>query len=152
MKWIPHRKPLHNRLTRRMWRKSGYLYLPCDSFFCMPVSDDKPVLMLIDTGTTASILRKDFVECMLNPKRVKYVSSDSIMTASGNIASKGLLWIPFEDSNGRRYREDFLVIDKADSLDWLSKETGYIVAGILGTSFMERHKMIINFKTKEVVL
>lgn len=144
------RKPLINRMVRRMYRKSGFLYLPCNSFFCKPL--DSTVLLLLDTGSTASILVKNFVESNLDEKDIHYASGTKLLTAKGEVDCKSLLWVPFEDSNKRSYRDDFLVIDNYDSMYWLDKETGMKVVGILGTMFMEKYNMIVDFKTKQIIL
>ncbi len=142
------KNPLGGRFMRRLYRKSGMLYLPCDGFKNMVV--ESPVLLLVDTGTTHSILLKEFVD-NASDGDPGYIGDGKVLSAQGEISAK-LLNTSFQDSMGRVYDDDFLVIDDSASLSVLTREVGLKVVGIVGTNFMDRYGVIINFKTKEIDL
>lgn len=138
------RTPLGGRFMRRLYRKSGMLYLPCDRIWGCKMKD-APVLMLMDTGTTASVLRSKFVA------NGRYTGeSCSILTAHGEMKAERCEDATFTDSLGRTYTNNILVIEDSVSLAELERETGRPVAGILGTDFMDRYGVVMNFKTKEI--
>lgn len=140
-----NRSQLGGKFMRRLYRKSGMLYLPCDKLFgCM--MKDAPVLMLIDTGTTANVIRSQYV-----PSGRYNGKTCSLMTAHGEMEALHCADVSFTDSLGREYTDDFLVIEDSVSLNELEKETGNPVCGILGTDFMDKYGVIINFRKKEIL-
>lgn len=145
---IFNRNPL-KRMCRRFYRKSGMLYIACDCFFGVKLKE--PVLLLVDTGTTKSVLEEKFVTDVLNGI-VPYKGNEKIITAQGIIDVKVFPKVIFDDVLGRTFFDDFLVCEHPLTLSELTKETNMSVVGILGTEFMERYSMIINFKTKEIIL
>lgn len=140
-----NRYPLGGKFMRRLYRQSGMLYLPCDRLFgCL--MKNAPVLMLIDTGTTANIMRSEYV-----PSGCYSGKTCSMLTAHGEMNALHCNDVSFTDSLGREYRDNFLVIDNPVSLKELEREIKKPVCGILGTDFMDKYGVIINFKKKEIL-
>lgn len=140
---------LQRRICRRLYRKSGMLYLACDMFFGVKLKE--PVLMLVDTGTYSSVILKDFAKS-LTYGCIEYDEPVKIATPQGQMSGYKVSNVPFEDVMDRVFVNDFVLVENAHSLDILTEEAQMPVAGILGTDFMDKYGMIINFKTKEMIL
>ena len=115
--------------------------LPIATFY----QGDKELVLILDSGSDnnlidASILPQ-FNHTMLekNPDDITHLAGVGGNTAVSNCK----LTFGCEDEN---YTEEFLVVDLKKSFDVIRKNHCVIVHGILGSNFMKKNNIVLDFK------
>ena len=101
---------------------------------------------IVDTGATNSVLNKNFLDLI---KHNKIETEDcTLYGIDGNPISVEYIEVPLYNGK-KKFTEDFQVID-VPAFDKLKETENLEVAGFLGSSFLEKNKMSIDFKKYEI--
>lgn len=96
---------------------------------------------LFDTGATNSVINeasiKDMQFTMLQDLECE------IYGMEGNIKKVGFANIKFE--KGLKYEDNFQIVDMSAAFDNVKSETGVTIHGILGNSFFQKYKYVIDY-------
>ena len=97
---------------------------------------------ILDTGANISYIN----EKSINNNVPKSVSKEKIptITASGIIENTHTVHLEFSYRENT-FSEDFAVLDMSQPFNEMLKETGVKIHGILGTSFFDKYKYVIDF-------
>lgn len=109
---------------------------------------------LVDTGSNLSHLRLGVIENIVDAEKVKLVDSDgndmpvrTITTAGGEIMPDEYYRLTLFKGD-KMFTEVFEVFDVGNAFDgW-----GVEIHGILGNTFLEKHKYVIDFKDKKMYI
>jgi predicted aspartyl protease len=105
-------------------------------------SKDLSINFLIDTGANNSVINSGILK---NYNYQKSNKTGSIFGMEGN--KQEISYANMEFSlNGKKYSEEFQVVDMNNAFDNVEKENGITIHGILGNTFLTRYGYVINFK------
>ena len=126
------------------------IYLKCDTFYGQYLS--KPVIFLIDTGADSNYIAEKFIADYYSDYNKHVEFGDDVLSINGKMTLNKLLDVPIQFDNGMKIKEHFTLLTETHSLDYLTKECGYDVVGILGTKFLEKYKVTINFNSLSLII
>lgn len=106
---------------------------------------DKDINFLLDTGSMESIMDIRIIE-LLNLPYTPHEKTFSIYGVTGNTTSVPSVLMNLE-YKGVVYEGHFMVKDFSDSMDIIKDEYGVRIHGVLGASFLEKYKYVLDFKT-----
>lgn len=113
--------------------------LPIITFY----QNGKKINFVLDTGSTMSVVNEKSL------KGLKHTLNDSTSTAAGldGKLKEGVkhvnITIEYKD---KMYTEIFQVLNLTELLTMIKESTGVSIHGILGTSFMQKYKYVLDFK------
>lgn len=112
--------------------------LPVITFF----NNGKKFNFLLDTGSSHSSFNLESIEGVLgNPIEGEYTH---FIGADGNPTPTQSVTMPIVYKD-KEYQEDFQVIDLSKAFGIVKSESGVNLHGILGNSFFQKYKYVINF-------
>jgi len=107
---------------------------------------EKPFIFLLDSGSNMSILTKDILSEIKGHYRSK---SNKKMTMAGSVGSP-------EECNIQRVKLEFDIdgikmtetmhVQNIPAFDVIREETGTSIQGVLGSDFLSKYHVIIDFK------
>ena len=103
---------------------------------------DKKVNLLLDTGSTKSIILPSILE------NIEYEETGEVGTIfgmEGNAIDTKYVKLDLM-YNYITYNENFQVVDMSEAFGSIKKSTGVTIHGILGNSFFERYGYVIDFQ------
>lgn len=106
---------------------------------------DKDINFLLDTGSMESIMDIRIIE-LLNLPYTPHEKTFSIYGVTGNTVSVPSVLMNLE-YKGVVYEGHFMLKDFSDSMDVIKDEYGVRIHGVLGASFLEKYKYVLDFKT-----
>lgn len=105
--------------------------------------NNKKINLLLDTGASLSVIDKKFA------KKLKTVPNENLSSTVGisgelvdNIPNVNIIFTYMNNT----FEDTFQVIDMTKTFDYIKSNTGVTIHGILGTSFMQKYKYIIDFE------
>ena len=109
---------------------------------------DKPIGMLLDTGSRECILDATFYkECGGKPEMV--LPAEPLCSPSGNLKTSGKTLIDLTIGSNMMRIPVFLA-DISRYLSVIADELDYPIVGHLGSKFFRRHKMFIDFDAEMI--
>lgn len=97
---------------------------------------------LLDTGASDSLINEKYLECY---EHQPAKGSGDLIGLDG--AKRTIGYVNMILSYKKQIYEDtFVVTNLDDAFDVIKTETGVILHGVLGNSFMQKYKYIIDFK------
>ena len=105
------------------------------------VEDNKYINLLIDSGSDANHIDRRIKTIF--PDLVETKTENFVMYAGGNQDLICSVHMTFSDDE-KQYEADFNYIN-GDPFDFMEKDTGVRIHGILGTCFMVAHNWTIDF-------
>ena len=112
---------------------------------------DKSTFFLIDTGCSFSTINKDYVEKVLNVD-IQEVSTDNITSfdktykINSDIKITDISFV----KNKMILDVDFKVANLNELLNDFHNSLGIKLSGILGSDFLDKNNIIINYKDKTI--
>lgn len=113
----------------------------CDLPVITLYQGDKKFNFLLDTGSNRSHICKDFIDD-LEIKNVNKNTQVSGIEGTYIDVGQGVIELQYKD---RKMKDLFLISDLTKAFDNLKASYGVQLHGILGTSFFNRYKYIIDF-------
>lgn len=107
------------------------------------ICNDKKLNFILDTGANLSYINKE----SLNEKDVKVKINEEksrTITAGGSIDNIHMVHLEFKYKD-HVFSDNFVVQDFSSIFRELAQETGVKVHGLLGTSFFNKYKYVIDF-------
>ena len=109
---------------------------------------DKPIGMLLDTGSKECILDASFYkDCGGKPEMV--LPAEPLCSPSGNLKTSGKTLIDLTIGSNMMRIPVFLA-DISRYLSVIADELDYPIVGHLGSKFFRRHKMFIDFDAEMI--
>lgn len=97
---------------------------------------------LFDTGATTSVINSSVLE------KIKYTELEGyqceVYGMEGNAQQVNMVTINFK--RDLEFSDDFQVIDMSSAFDSVKAETGVTISGILGNTFFQKYKYIIDYE------
>ena len=97
---------------------------------------------LLDTGASLSIIDSNIVDKL---KNTPTEGKGTVFGMEGNKVDVTYTDIILEYKN-KKFTENFQIVDMKTAFDGVKKETGVTVHGILGSSFLQNNKYVLDFK------
>lgn len=135
--------------VKRLYDKSKMLYLKCSTFYGQYLP--KPVIFMVDTGADNNYISEKFVSEYYSDYNKHIELGDDVLSVNGKMTLNRLLDVPIQFDNGMKIKEHFTLLTETHSLDYLTSECGYEVVGILGTNFLKKYKVTINFTSMSII-
>ena len=114
------------------------------------VNNDMKLNFLIDTGSTSSHINKILVDNNVLDFTTVIPSGDKqtiVVGMEGSDRKVNKVNMSLQINNtSNKYNEEFLVNDLSAPFSVIKSETGATLHGILGVSFFDKYKYIIDFK------
>lgn len=107
------------------------------------IYNDKKLNFILDTGANLSYINKE----SLDEKDIKVKINEEksrTITAGGNIDNTHMVQLEFKYKD-HVFSDNFVVQDFSRIFRELAQETGVKVHGLLGTSFFNKYKYVIDF-------
>lgn len=102
----------------------------------------KNLCFLLDTGSNINVLDKRVAEFFQLQKSTDKQRQFGI---DGTLQTSAVVELAFSLEE-REYKADFSVIDLSSAFGKVEEESGIQIHGLLGCSFMEQHKWILDFE------
>ena len=109
---------------------------------------DKPIGMLLDTGSRESILDESFYK-VCGGKLEMVLPAEPLFSPSGNLETTGNTLIDLTIGSNVMRIPVFLA-DINRYLSMIADELDYPIVGLLGSKFFRRHKMFIDFDAEMI--
>lgn len=97
---------------------------------------------LFDTGATNSVINSTVLE------NLKYTTIDDcqceVYGMEGNVQYVNMVTINFK--RDIEFSDDFQVVDLSSAFDSVKAETGVTISGILGNTFFQKYKYVIDYE------
>ena len=97
---------------------------------------------LFDTGATDSVINSSVLD------KIKYTEIEGIQCEvygmEGNVQKVGFVNIDL--TRDLKFSDEFQVVDMSSAFDQVKKETGVTIVGILGNTFFQKYKYIIDYE------
>lgn len=97
---------------------------------------------LFDTGATNSVINSTVLE------NLKYTTIDNcqceVYGMEGNVQHVNMVTINFK--RDIEFSDDFQVVDLSSAFDSVKAETGVTISGILGNTFFQKYKYVIDYE------
>lgn len=97
---------------------------------------------LFDTGATTSVINSSVLE------KIKYTELEGyqceVYGMEGNAQQVNMVTINFK--RDLEFSDDFQVIDMSSAFDSVKAETGVTISGILGNTFFQKYKYVIDYE------
>ena len=106
---------------------------------------DKEFILVLDSGSEYNVINK---EVLNNIDYTAFENDGSMPTTLSGIGGKqdvSACTIKFK-CNGEEYIENFVVNDFTDSIKMMKTETGIIIHGILGSLFMRKNHIVLDYQ------
>ncbi|MBK1777312.1 MULTISPECIES: aspartyl protease family protein [Alistipes] len=108
----------------------------------------KNLCLLLDTGSNINILDRrvaEFFQLSASPIRQKQFGID------GTLQTSAVVELAFSLEE-REYKADFSVMDLSSAFGKVEEESGIQIHGLLGCSFMEQQKWVLDFENLTLCL
>lgn len=147
--WIYHNEKksgerFFNCQTKRLFKQTDMVYLQCNRMFGHYFQ--KPVLLLADTGANANFISESFIKSIYPQYKEHVLLGDDVMSVNGTMTSNEIVEVPLHIIPDYENTEQFTLLQNTESFDYLSKESGYNVVGIIGTDMLRKLSSCINFE------
>lgn len=97
---------------------------------------------LFDTGATNSVINASVLD------KIKYTEIEGVQCEvygmEGNVQKVGFVNIDL--TRDLKFTDEFQVVDMSSAFDQVKKETGVTIVGILGNTFFQKYKYIIDYE------
>lgn len=97
---------------------------------------------LFDTGATNSVINSSMLE------KIKYTELEGyqceVYGMEGNAQQVSMVTINFK--RDLEFSDDFQVVDMSSAFDSVKAETGVTISGILGNTFFQKYKYVIDYE------
>lgn len=97
---------------------------------------------LFDTGATNSVINSTVLD------KVKYTKLEGyqceVYGMEGNVQNVEMVTIDFK--RDIEFSDDFQVVDMSAAFDSVKAETGVTISGILGNTFFQKYKYVIDYE------
>lgn len=107
--------------------------------------EDKEFILILDSGSEYNVINKDALN---NMEYTVFENDGSMPTTLSGVGGKqdvSACTISFK-CNGEDYTENFVVNDFTDSIKMMKATTGIIVHGILGSLFMRKNHIVLDYQ------
>lgn len=106
---------------------------------------DKEIIFLLDSGSDRNVINEDALKLFDHTLKEKDASSVTHLSGVGGSQEVETCTMSFgtEDS---KYTTDFLVTDLSPAFDGIRKEHCIQIHGILGSTFLKEHHIILDYK------
>lgn len=129
----------HNRTNKLSFKESiDSLTIPIVTLF----NNDKAFNFVVDTGANYSVINAEYLK-LFDAKILKGITG-KVYGINGDPQDVYYARIQLSQYNDN-FVEEFQVFDIQSMCDNLKEENGVEIAGILGSSFFQRYKFIIDF-------
>lgn len=114
--------------------------------------NSKETSFIVDTGATSNFIDKSYVENNLNKKQIQ-ISDNKVLIPNSEFVSTTTVDLEFY-LNDNTYNSTFIISDFLNQIEYLNEQfdSNKTICGILGNSFLIENNVIINYKTKKIVL
>lgn len=113
---------------------------------CLPLlivkAQAKYLCFLLDTGSNINVLDRRVAEFFQLPKSTDKQQQFGI---DGTLQTSDIVELAFSLEE-REYKADFSVMDLSSAFGKVEEESGIQIHGLLGCSFMEQQKWILDFE------
>lgn len=130
-------------LTRRLFRETNLIYIPCTSLYNHPLENNS--VLLVDTGATTNFIRQSIIQYVYPDYNKHILYGDDVMSVNGTMTLNKMLDIPICIGENLNCQIEATLLEHTESLDYLSKECECYVVGIVGTEFLKKHNIDIKF-------
>ena len=96
---------------------------------------------LLDSGANKSVINSDHLKAL---RHTPTGEKCAVFGMEGNSVETYFTTIPFTYKN-RSYTEEFQVVDLNSAINQVKAESGVNFIGIIGNSFLQKYKYILNF-------
>lgn len=105
---------------------------------------DKELIFLLDSGSEHNVIDKSALKGIEHTV-LKDDSMPNTLSGVGGVMEVGACTITFKCSD-KEYTENFLVNDLSEALKMLKNTTGVIMHGIIGSQFMMKNKIVLDYQ------
>jgi len=113
--------------------------LPIATFY----QEDKKIVFLLDSGSDKNVIDSNAIK--LFEHKVKDDAEETHLSGVGGTQKVYTASLAF-GTKDEKYTADFLVTDLKETFDLIEKEHGIAIHGIIGSSFLREHHVVLDFK------
>lgn len=116
--------------------------LPIVTFIC----NDKKLSLMIDSGSNVNYLKRSSAEKL----KIEISETDKYTAGcNGSVNKTDVCHIKFSD--GILFYEDEFYVSEFEGLDSIYECTGYKVDGMIGNTFLEKYKCVLDFNQYKLI-